>query len=208
MIVAAAPESRCTIPYGPPVTAICTLSSGGRPRDGCSASSVLSRRTLRCIQPGSSPTCRSPSIQQGTSTSPSAAQDPCARDCRVYHLLVAHGPGGRVLGHWGRDELDQTANWAAVTTGGRGNYLSRQRFQSSHREAGDRRTRARTLVNRNALPQPAGMWPTSARLSGKILIAGGPTRARRRGGGTKRHRLRVGPRLLQNPALSPGADGS
>jgi tripartite motif-containing protein 71 len=122
VIVAAAPESRCTIPYGPPACATSYLvqrrASSGR----------LLGQFRRPVAPFGAP--NSVVTQLSVAVNPAGniyveagGREPCYKDCRVYHFLIAHGPDGRVLGHWGADELDPTASWTAVATGGRGNVF-------------------------------------------------------------------------------------
>jgi tripartite motif-containing protein 71 len=122
VIVAIAPENRCTIPYGPLTCATSYLvqrrTSSGR---------LLGQFRTR-IAPFGAPN----SVVTQLSVAVNLAghiyvavggTEPCYKDCRVYHFLVEHGPDGRVLGHWGTDELDQTASWTAIATGSRGNIF-------------------------------------------------------------------------------------
>ncbi|HEX8919584.1 MAG TPA: NHL repeat-containing protein [Chloroflexota bacterium] len=129
VIVAVAPESRCTIPYGPPA---------------CATSYILQRRASlgRLLGQFRTPVTSfgapnawvipPPLIvtQLAVTVNPAGdiyvaagGREPCYKDCRVFHFLIEHAPGGRVLGHWGADELDPTASWPAVATGGRGNVF-------------------------------------------------------------------------------------
>lgn len=122
VVVAAAPASRCTIPYGPPA---------------CATSYIVQRRASSGQLLGQFRTPVAPfgapnAIVTQLSVAVNSAGDiyvatggtePCYKDCRVYHLLIEHRRDGRVLGHWGADELDPTASWAAVATGGRGDVF-------------------------------------------------------------------------------------
>jgi sugar lactone lactonase YvrE len=122
VIIATAPESRCTIPYGPPT---------------CATSYLVQRRTSSGRLLGQFRTPVAPFgapnaviTQIAVAATPAGdiyvadgGREPCYKDCRVFHFLIAHASNGRVLGHWGADELDPTANWAAVAVGGRGNVF-------------------------------------------------------------------------------------
>ena len=159
VIVAFAPESRCTIPYGPPTCATSYIvqrraSSGtaARPVPLPHAAHALRRAPIgRHAALG----CRR--IGPGTSMSRPVAHEPCYKDCRVFHFLIEHAPGGRVLGHWGTDELDPTANWTAVATGGRGNVFLADNFsQRIEKRAPGGRVLARWPVG-TIFPSSAGM---------------------------------------------------
>jgi DNA-binding beta-propeller fold protein YncE len=129
VIGAFAPESRCTIPYGPPACA--TSYSVQR----WTASGRLLGQFRTPVAPLGAPNARvipPPLVvtQLAVAINPAGdiyvaagGTEPCYKDCRVYHFLVEHAPGGRVLGHWGAVELDPTADWTAVATGGRGNIF-------------------------------------------------------------------------------------
>jgi tripartite motif-containing protein 71 len=122
VIDAVAPESRCTIPYGPPACATSYIvqrrASSGRllgqfrtPVAPFGAAHAIVTQLSVAVNPA------------GDIYVAAGGTEPCYKDCRVYHFLIEHGPDGRVLGHWGTDELDPTASWTAVVTGGRGNVF-------------------------------------------------------------------------------------
>jgi DNA-binding beta-propeller fold protein YncE len=124
VIVAFAPESRCTIPYGPPVCATSYFVQRRAP-----SGRLLGQFRYRMpLTPWGAP--QSIVTQLSVAADPAGhiyvaagGTDPCYKDCPVFHFLIEHTPGGRVLGHWGRDELEAGASWTAVATGGRGNVF-------------------------------------------------------------------------------------
>ena len=122
VIVVFAPENRCTIPYGP---ATCATSYVVQRR---APSGRLLGQFRTPVAPFGAPS--SIVTQLSVAVNPAGniyvaagGREPCYKDCLVYHFLVEHAPGGRVLGHWGADELDPTANWPAVAIGGRGSIF-------------------------------------------------------------------------------------
>jgi DNA-binding beta-propeller fold protein YncE len=124
VIVAFAPASRCTIQYGPPACATAYVVQRRAP-----SGRMLGQFRFRLpLTPWGAP--QSIVTQLSVSVDPAGhiyvvagGIDPCYKDCRAYHLLIEHAPDGRVLGHWGANELDPTASWTAVAIGGRGNVF-------------------------------------------------------------------------------------
>ena len=114
VIVAAAPESRCTIPYGPPTCATSYIvqrrASSGR---------VLGQfRTIR-----SHPSARPNAIVTQLSVAVNPAGDiyvaaggtePCYKDCRVYHFLIEHAAG-----RTGARDTGARTSWTRRQTGRR-----------------------------------------------------------------------------------------
>ncbi len=83
----------------------------------------------------------------------------CYKDCLSFHFLIEHAPGGKVLGHWGKRELDVSANWPAIAIGGRGNIFLVDDY--NHRI--EKRTAGGAVVAR----RPTGsIFPTSPLCSG------------------------------------------
>ena len=118
VIVAVAPESRCTIQYGPPTCATSYIVQRRAP------SGRLLGQFRTPVAPFGAP--HAIVTQLSVAVNPAGdiyvaagGTEPCYKDCRVYHFLIEHRMDGRVLGHWGTDELDPTANWTSVATGGR-----------------------------------------------------------------------------------------
>lgn len=157
VIVAAAPKSRCTIPYGPST---------------CATTYLVQRRTAsgRMLSQfhGAVPRTLGAAIITQLSVAVGEAgqifveiggTEPCYKDCFGYHYLIEHSSDGRVLGHWGRDELDPTANWTAVATGGRGNVFLADDF--NHRV--EKRTSGGRVLARwpvgNLFPSPLECSP-------------------------------------------------
>jgi tripartite motif-containing protein 71 len=129
VIVALAPESRCTIPYGPPACATAYLVQR-RASSGRLLGQFRYRMPLAPYGAPQSVITQLAVAVNGTGDIyvAAAGTQPCYKDCRIFHLLIEHRPDGRVLGHWGTDELGPTANWAAVATGGRGNVFLADNF--------------------------------------------------------------------------------
>ena len=120
MIVAAAPESRCTIPYGPPV---CATSYVVQRR--ASSGRVLGQFRALPSHASVNPTGRHPPVGRRQSSRGHLRHRRRHRSVRqgLPRLSPPRRTRGRVDGCWDTgapDELDQTANWAAVTTGGSG----------------------------------------------------------------------------------------
>lgn len=127
VFVAIAPQSRCTLPYG-------NLPYGPH---YCAPSYLVQRRSstgtllgqfhvaIRSFGVGDPIITHIAVAVDGrgdTYVAPSGT-DACYKDCRTFRFLIKHGPGGRVLGHWGTDELDISAGWPALAVGGRGNVF-------------------------------------------------------------------------------------
>src|SRR5947209_8787286 len=112
VIVAFAPQSRCTIPFGPPACATAFVIQRRAP------SGRLLGQFRTPVAPFGAPNARvipPPLIvtQLAVNVNPAGniyvaagGTEPCYKDCRVFHFLIEHAPGGRVLGHWRADELD------------------------------------------------------------------------------------------------------
>jgi sugar lactone lactonase YvrE len=153
VIVAAAPESRCTIPYGP---AACATSFVVRRR--APSGRLLGQFSTRVAPlgaPGAIVTQLSVAVNPaGHIYVAVGGTEPCYKDCLIYHFLVELGPNGRVLGHWGAAELDPTANWTAVAADGRGNvFLADDFSQRIEKRASGGRVLARWPVG-NLFPSP------------------------------------------------------
>ncbi len=177
VIVAAAPESRCTISYGPPACATSYLVQRRAP----------SGRLLAQLRTPVAPFGAASAIitQLAVATDPAGdiyvavgGTEPCYKDCRVYHFLVEHGPDGRVLRHWGTDELDPTASWTAVATN-RGNVFLADAY--NHRieaRASGGRILARWPVGTifpgplECSSEPLAVWQTTACLGPESGPAG------------------------------------
>jgi DNA-binding beta-propeller fold protein YncE len=170
VIVAVAPGSRCPIQYGP---ANCATSYIVQRR--ASSGRVLGQfRYPMPLTPWGAP--QSVITQLAVTVNPAGdiyvaagGNEPCYKDCRVFHFLLAHAPGGRVLGHWGADELDPTAAWRAVATGGRGNVFLADDFSGriEKREPGGRvlaRWPVRTLFPAplECSSEPLALWQTAS----------------------------------------------
>jgi DNA-binding beta-propeller fold protein YncE len=124
VLIASAPNSRCTIQYGPPKCAtsyfVQRRAPSGRllgqfryplPLTPWGASqSIITQLAVTVNRAGDIYV-----VANGT--------DPCYKDCRVFHLLIEHASSGRVIGHRGADELDPTAHWTAVAVGGGGSVF-------------------------------------------------------------------------------------
>lgn len=167
VIVAAAPESRCTIPYGPPVCATSYIIQRRAP------SGRLLGQFRTPIAPFRAPNSIVALLSVAVDPAghiyvAAGGREPCYKDCRVYHVLIEHAPDGRVLGHWGADELDRTANWPAVATGGRGNvFLADNASNRIEKRASGGRVIARWSVGTlfpsplECSSEPLALWQTS-----------------------------------------------
>lgn len=126
VIVAAAPEHRCTIPYGPKTCATSYLiqrrapSGGLRDQFHAALPKTLGAATITQLAVAVN--------RAGDTYLALGGAKPCYKDCLVYHFLIEQAPDGRVLGRWGKDELDPTANWTAVAIGGHGNVFLADAF--------------------------------------------------------------------------------
>jgi DNA-binding beta-propeller fold protein YncE len=152
VLVAAAPETHCTIQYGPKT---CATSYVVQRRDA--SGRVLGQFRYRMpLTPWGTPQSVVTQLSVAVNTAghiyiAAGGTEPCYKDCRVFHFLIEHASGGRVLGHWGADELDPTANWPVVSIGGRGNIFLADDFSGriEKRSAGGRvlaRWSIRTIV--------------------------------------------------------------
>lgn len=167
VVVAAAPESHCTIPYGPPA---------------CATSYIIQRRTRSGRLLGQFRTPVAPFgaphavvTQLSVSVNPAGnievaagGTEPCYKDCLAYHFLIEHRPDGRVIGHWGTAQLDPTAGWTAVATGGRGNVFLADDFSHQiEKRASGGRVLARWPVGTlfpsrlECSSEPLALWQTA-----------------------------------------------
>jgi len=167
VIVAAAPESRCTIPYGPPTCATSYIIQRRAP------SGRLLGQFRTPVAPFGAPhsiaTLLSVAVDPaGHIYVAAGGRQPCYKDCRVYHVLIEHAPDGRVLGHWGAGELGPTTNWPAVAIGGSGNvFLADNVGNRIEKRASGGRVIARWPVGTlfpsplECSTQPLALWQTS-----------------------------------------------
>jgi DNA-binding beta-propeller fold protein YncE len=182
VIVAVAPESRCTIAYGPPA---------------CATSYIVQRRTSsgRLLGQFRTPVAPFGAVnaivtQLSVAVNPAGdmyvavgGTEPCYKDCLSYHFLIEHRPDGRVLGHWGTGELDMTASWPAVATDSRGNVFLADDFNHRiEKRASGGRVLARWPVGTlfpdplECSSEPLALWQTfSCRGPAGVAVAGNGT---------------------------------
>jgi DNA-binding beta-propeller fold protein YncE len=125
VLVAAAPQSRCTFPDEKGSTATCATSYVVQRR---SPSGRLLGQFQRAVASFGVPNA----LVLQLSVAVNGAGDiyvavdgwqPYYRGYLIYHFLIEHEPDGRVLGHWGAAGLNETTHWSAVAIGGRGNIF-------------------------------------------------------------------------------------
>jgi DNA-binding beta-propeller fold protein YncE len=164
VLVAIAAQVRCTLPYGPSYCASGYLVQRRSP-----AGALLGQFRSAITPFGAS----NPIISQiavavdarGEIYVATGGTEACYKDCRSFHYLVKHASNGKVMAHWGADELDVSADWPAVAIGGAGNVF----LADDYKNRVEKRTSSGTLVARWSL---GSIFPTPPRCSGTPQASG------------------------------------